>query len=387
MKYETPSKARIILSYIFENLKVQNTFEACLAELEKISHYCKSNNIELDKRSITYIIKNSNIIQSILNNIICNSKSNLLITGIQSIAKDEITLLFLLCYCKMNSIPYICYSKLDYHVMNGKDFTKEEETKYLKLIKQGDKEVERFFILANIPLVKSIASQFNKDNKFELDELIQEGILGMIIAIRKFDISQEIKFISYAKFWIAKYVMKAIKETKNVIKIPDSIICAEVKITKAFDSLSNKLQRTPTIEEISAETHLSIDKIGYVLKVSEPVDSLNRPLKEDSIEELQDFLVSEELPVDELVIKKMEEEKLMSEIHSCLTEKEITFLYLRYGITEKAKTLQEIGDLYGVTRERVRQIISKAIKKLKQNWNEGPDFVYEENNLVKKGAI
>lgn len=386
MNREKISKTRIISCFIFEYLKVRDTTEDCLKELEKLMKYCQDNNIELDKRRITFIIKNSMIVQQLLKNIISNSKRELLTYGIQNISNNEVILLFIMIYCKINSIPCLNYYDIEPQTTNGKDFTKEEEKKYLSQIKEGNKEIKRFFILANVPLVKSIAIQFCKDNKFNLDELIQEGILGMITAINKFDLDKDIRFITYAKFWIEKYIINAINKERNIISLPDRIMSKKIRILSVIDGLNNKLKRMPTIDEVSHETGLSVDKINYILNITMPLVSLNIPINDDCSIELQDVLSSEELSLEDMVIRNIDNEKLKQVIHSSLSEKEINILYMRYGINGPIKTLQEIGNLYGITREGARLIISKAIKKLKQNWNECTVLAYEKNKLVKKGG-
>ena len=127
MNREKISKTRIISCFIFEYLKVRDTTEDCLKELEKLMKYCQDNNIELDKRRITFIIKNSMIVQQLLKNIISNSKREILTYGIQNISNNEVILLFIMVYCKINSIPYLNYYDIEPQTTNGKDFTKEEE--------------------------------------------------------------------------------------------------------------------------------------------------------------------------------------------------------------------------------------------------------------------
>ena len=208
----------------------------------------------------------------------------------------------------------------------------------------------------------------------------------MITAINKFDLDKDIRFITYAKFWIAKYIINAINKERNIISLPDRIMSKKIRILSAIDALNNKLKRMPTIDEVSHETGLSVDKINYILNVTMPLVSLNNPINDDCSIELQDVLSSEELSLEDMVIRNIDNEKLKQVIHSSLSEKEINVLYMRYGINGPIKTLQEIGNLYGITREGARLIISKAIKKLKQNWNECTVFAYEENKLVKKGG-
>ena len=125
MNREKISKTRIISCFIFEYIKVRDTTEDCLKELEKLMKYCQDNNIELDKRRITFIIKNSMIVQQLLKNIISNSKRELLTYGIQNISNNEVILLFIMIYCKINSIPCLNYYDIEPQTTNGKDFTKE----------------------------------------------------------------------------------------------------------------------------------------------------------------------------------------------------------------------------------------------------------------------
>jgi RNA polymerase primary sigma factor len=245
--------------------------------------------------------------------------------------------------------------------------TAEEEVVLARKIREGDQRALERLTRANLRFVVSVAKQYQNQG-LSLPDLINEGNLGLIKAARRFDETRGFKFISYAVWWIRQSILQALAEQARIVRLPLNQVGSLNKINKAFSKLEQEYERTPSAEELSEVLDLPEDKIADTLRVSGRHVSMDAPLLAGEENTLLDVLINSDSPrADTDLIK----ESLQREIErslSTLTERERDVIRLFYGIGMSHEyTLEEIGDKFDLTRERVRQIKEKAIKRLKHS--------------------
>jgi RNA polymerase primary sigma factor len=219
---------------------------------------------------------------------------------------------------------------------------------------------------ANLRFVVSVAKQYQNQG-LSLPDLINEGNLGLIKAAEKFDETRGFKFISYAVWWIRQSILQALAEQARIVRLPLNQVGSLNKITKAFSKFEQENERRPSAEELADQLDLPVDKVVDSLKVSGRHISVDAPFVDGEDNSLLDVLVNDDSPMaDNLLVN----ESLSREIDralSTLTDREKEIIQMFFGIGMQEMTLEEIGDRFGLTRERVRQIKEKAIRRLKQN--------------------
>lgn len=242
----------------------------------------------------------------------------------------------------------------------------EEEVELAQRIRKGDRKALEKLTKANLRFVVSVAKQYQNQG-LSLSDLINEGNVGLIKAAEKFDETRGFKFISYAVWWIRQSILQAIAEQSRIVRLPLNQVGSVNKINKILNKFEQENERHPNIEEIADRIDLSEEKIVDAMKINGKHVSVDAPFVEGEDNGLLDVMSNTEAPMgdDALVLESLRDE--ISRILLTLEERERQIVEAFFGINQQDMTLEEIGDKFGLTRERVRQIKEKAIRRLRNN--------------------
>jgi RNA polymerase primary sigma factor len=243
--------------------------------------------------------------------------------------------------------------------------TPEQEIELAVKIKQGDAEALEKLTKANLRFVVSVAKQYQNQG-LSLGDLINEGNVGLIKSAKRFDETRGFKFISYAVWWIRQSIMQALAEQSRIVRLPLNRVGALNKIGKAYSSLEQEFEREPSHEELATELNMNVDDVSEAMTLSAKPLSMDAPFTSNEENRLLDVLENEELPSPDTILMS---ESLKEEVERALSklaerEAEVIRLYFGFG-TDEPLTLEEIGEKFNLTRERVRQIKEKAIRRLR----------------------
>ncbi len=242
----------------------------------------------------------------------------------------------------------------------------DEEIELAQRIKKGDRKALEKLTKANLRFVVSVAKQYQNQG-LSLPDLINEGNLGLIKAAEKFDETRGFKFISYAVWWIRQSILQAIAEQSRIVRLPLNQVGSVNKINRILNKFEQEHERRPNVDEIADQIDLPEDKIVEAMRVNGKHVSVDAPITDGADSSLLDVLPNTDSPMadNELVMESLRE--VVASALNVLNERERNIIECFYGINQREMTLEEIGDKFGLTRERVRQIKEKALRRLRQN--------------------
>jgi len=407
---ETDPNHKIIHQYIEKNIKVQQNTQKNLQELMKISKWLENLNANPTPDFYTNLVEKNSTIQEIVKRIVKNNKEKITKGDFSFLKDDKILLSLIKAYgityeipmdapenkpnnpeislkqesdkedqCDMLEGSDLTATNIYLKELNPILLTKEEERELLLKIKQGDEKAKIELTEKNLRLVVRIAKRYIGKG-LDFNDLIQAGNEGLLKAIDKFDIAKETRFSTYATPWIQETITREIENNGRTIRLPVNLYEKLNKYKKIKNKLAMSNNKKVTSEAIAKEMGISLKKVHLLEKVQKDTISSNICIDEGEKIELEDFFFSEDPTLDEQIIDKDFVAKIKDFMSQCLSEKERMVLILRFGIDQKKEfTLEEIARMYGQSRERIRQIEARALKRLRQNKRVEQFLIYGGN--------
>ena len=367
------------INYHVGNYKLNKT------KFEKFCLYLNKCNLELTFDNYVDIINSCSTINKILRDIINENKEIIEKNNLEKISTDYIFQLFVEAYCTINNIDMESNETIDYDVsdsnistldgfrvyMNSSKstlLTKEEEIELAKRKDVGDDRAYEKLVERNLKLVVSIAKKYY-NRGLEFDDLIQEGNIGLIKAVRKYNYAMGYRFSTYATWWIRQAITRAIATQSRTIRIPVHYYEQISQYAYVKSTLTNLLQRKPTYQEMGDTLGLTLAKVIELEKNMNEPASLNKYVGDEDETELEDFIPYEGESVEEKIVNQALSESINELFDSCkISDRDKDILMKRFGInTDSSMRLEQIGKEYGLTRERVRQIVEANINKIRRS--------------------
>ena len=402
---------KVVSNFIKKNIKPQNKYQDNIISFEKIVNFFHDFDCFPPPNLLIELIDKNDTLNKILQDVVENNLEILQKYGIDSKFSDDISKSFIELYCLKNNIEIkkeddiqeedytefitditnTVYTddsvKMYLQEIHKPILTKEQEKSLALRIRNGDEKAKELFIERNLRLVIKVARKYTGHGISFLD-LIQEGNLGLIKAVDKFDVTKGYKFSTYATCWIRQSIQRSLGDKSRNIRLPVHLYEKVKKYELLKKKLSLKFNREPTFEELSKKMRVSIDTIYKYERLEHDTISLNM-IVGDEDSELEDFISLSTESIDNQFIEENLKDVIENLLkNSNLTTKEIDILKLRFGIgTNDPKTLEETGKIYGVSRERIRQIQEKALKKIRRSYNVKELAIYMDNPKEAKKNI
>ena len=378
------SSFELINNYI--NLKLKNikTYDEAINNFEKLNLFFETYNYLPNPDLLVELINNNSTFYDMIEKIVKENYSQIVLGKSEDIFDNNTLIMSIETYCMLKDIGIkenkeeldkIIESETTNSVkMYLKEIgripllTIEEVRELAKKVAQGDSNAKKKLTESNLRLVVSIAKKYT-DKGLPFLDLIQEGNIGLMTAVERYDVDKGFKFSTYATWWIKQAIYRSLVNKGRTIRLPNHIFDKVVSYKQAFIELEKKLNREPTIEEMASQLEISISNSAELYKLQNDVTSINIKVGKDEETELGEFISSTDETPEDIVIESALKLDVRKLLHDCnLKEREIDILMLRYGFNEKnPMTLEEVGQKYGLTRERVRQIEAKAIMKIRRS--------------------